>query len=145
MKMEIHRPRDINNCEAAVFFRCGQGACLMIPYHRNYDKEEPYDSDMWLSHRQLMTDLVRGFLHYVGKHETAEQCLADPAIGSNSYHHAVSTDGKTEVWLLTQTAFSGPMDPIPLRGVDVLTGVENPSLTKEYPCAVIRRDGRDEG
>ncbi len=137
--IEVDDP-EVRACDAAIFFRHGQGACLMIPYHRNYDREEDYGSEMWLSHRRLMTDLVRGFLLHVGKTEVAEECLADPSIGNN-YRHAVSADGTLETWFLHAVGISGGFPPIPLRGTDLLTGETEPVLTGDRPAAVIGRGG----
>lgn len=124
--------------DAAIAFRHGEGACLIIPYHCNYDPEEPYDSEAWLSHRRLMGDLVRGFLRWAGKTETLEQCIADPGVGRH-YRRAVSSDGSTEAWFRFGVGFAGELEPIALQGTDVLTGEQNPVLTQESPAAILRR------
>ena len=136
-RIEVDKPEDVRACEAAVYFECGEGACLMIPYHRDYDKDEYYGSDKWLSHRRLMTDLVRGFLLHAGKTETIAQCIADPALG-NSYRHAVSASGDVATWFLSLLEFSGEIAPIALTGTDALTDTVNPVLDANRPCAILR-------
>lgn len=138
LKLEIDKPEAVQSSPAATFFRYGKGACLMIPYHRNYDRTENYGSEAWLSHRQLMTDLIRGFLRHVGKEQTARQCLADPALGNN-YRRAVSVDGLTEAWYLFHLKFNRDFKPIPLQGTDVLTGTADPQLSTGLPAVVITR------
>ncbi len=123
---------------AAVVFRHGEGTCMMIPYHRNYDPEENRASDAWLSHRRLMGDLVRGFLRWSGKTETLAQCIADPAIGRH-YRHAVAGDGSAEAWLRFGLSFAGELEPIVLPGVDALTGDAEPVVSPDQPAAIIRR------
>ncbi len=135
-RVAIDRPDDVQVCPAGLYFEYGEGACLMIPYHRDYDKEEDYGSEKWLSHRQLMTDLMRGFLLHAGKGETAAQCIADPAIG-NTYRRAVSADGALEAWYLTMLKWSPGLRPIALQGTDALTGIVDPVLDPEFPCAVL--------
>ncbi len=137
MPVEVDDPR-AQVCDAGIFFRHGAGACLLLPYHRNYDREEDYGSEAWLSHRRLMLDMVRGFLLHVGKTQAARECLVDPAVGGN-YRHAVSADGALETWYLHSLGISGAIAPIALPGIDLLTGAADVSLSPEYPAAVLRR------
>lgn len=135
--IEVDSP-DVRASDAAVIFRHGEGACMLIPYHRNYDREEPYDSEAWLSHRRLMGELVRGFLRWAGRTETLEQCIADPAVGRH-YRRAVAADGSVEAWMRFGIDFAGDLEPIALEGTDLLTGERDPVLTKQGPAAVLRR------
>lgn len=123
---------------AATIFHHGEGTCMVIPYHRNYDPEEDRASEAWLSHRRLMNDLLRGFLRWSGKTETLAQCIADPEVGRH-YRHAISSDGAMEAWFRFGLDFSGEIEPIALEGSDALTGEESPVLTRERPAAIIRR------
>lgn len=137
-KIAIDKPNEVQTCPVGTFFRFGKGACLLIPYHRNYDRNEPYGSGAWLSHRQLMSDLIRGFLVRVGKEQTARLCLADPALG-NQYRRAPSASGGLDAWLLFHLDIVKRPRPIPLTGTDLLTGAVNPVLSSERSCALIRR------
>lgn len=137
MPLQVDDPR-AQVSDAGIVYRHGRGACLMIPYHRNYDPRENYGSEQWLSHRRLMLELVRGFLRWAGKGEVVEECLVDPAVGGN-YRHAVSADHALESWYLHALDISGEVAPILLRGTDLLTGAVDPALSPEHPAAVLGR------
>ena len=146
LELDMVQEYDVKNKDAVhqdqflSVFPYGKGLVVWLPaicwVHPPW-KYEP----SWEAYRQLLTDICRGALQYKGENETAMKCFDDPALG-NDYLHAVSDDGRTEVYVLLVDAHGSNRSPTSfvVPGLDRVSGKENARLSQEQPVIVIHKE-----
>jgi len=138
----VKRADDVHRNEFLYVVRYGKGLVVLLPALPYVHPPWTYEPS-WESYRQLLTDLCRGALSYVGKASSAERFFDDPQKG-NDYLKITSDDGRTTIYILLIDAH-GPeksRTSFVVPGKDAVSGRSDARLCHEHPVILVDEEVR---